>query len=209
MAPATARPRRRRDAVRRPQILKTAIELVREKGLWSVRISDIAERAGMSAPNVVYYFGTKDDLLVEAISAVDGAFYDDARSALERLPRARDRLVALIVRSSTADWLLWMELWVYARHHPDTAAAQRRFQRRWRRAVLEVIELGVATGEWQVANPADVAQRLCALTEGLAVQMVLGDGDHTPERYVELSLAAAALELGCDPAELRTAAGAL
>jgi AcrR family transcriptional regulator len=203
MSPATTRPRRRRDALRRPQILKTAIGLVREKGLWSVRISDIAERAGMSAPNVVYYFGTKDDLLVEAIGGVDDAFYEDAREALEHLPRARERLVALIVRSSTADWLLWMELWVYARHHPDTAAAQRRFHRRWRRAMVEVIELGVANGEWRVADAADVAQRLCALTEGLAVHMVLGEPDHTPERYVELSLAAAALELGCEPAELR------
>jgi hypothetical protein len=38
---------------------------------------------------------------------------------------------------------------------------------------------------------------------------VLGDSDHTAERYVAMSLAAAALELGCDVGALRQAARAL
>jgi AcrR family transcriptional regulator len=193
--------------VRRPQILETAIELVREKGLWSVRISDIAKRAGMSPTSVVYYFGTKDDLFAEAISGVDDAFYDDVLAELARLPSAVDRFAWLIVRSSAADWLLWMELWAYARHHPDTGAAQRRFHGRWRQAIQDVVEYGTEHGEWRAADPSAVAQRLCALTEGLAVHMVLGDPDHTPERYVEMTLAAAALELDRDVAELQRAAG--
>ena len=32
--------------------------------------------------------------------------------------------------------------------------------------------------------------------------MVLGDAQHTPESYVAMSLAAASLELGCDPRAL-------
>ena len=51
-----------------------------------------------------------------------------------------------------------------------------------------------------------MALRLSALTDGLAVHMVLGDAEHTPEAYVAMSLAAASLELGCDPAELERAA---
>src|ERR1700761_4789955 len=162
------RPRPRPDAPRRPQILEIAIELMRERGLWSVRISDVAERAGMSAPNVVYYFGTKDDLFVEAITSLDDAFYQEALEQLAALPRAIDRLVALIVRSSTADWLLWVELWTYSRHYPDTAVAQRRFNRRWRTAVQGLIELGVDRREWRVSSAAGAAPRLCALMEGLA-----------------------------------------
>ena len=206
--PAGTRPRRRLDAVRRPQILQTAIELVREKGLWAIRLSDVAKRAGMSPTSVVYYFGTKDDLFAEAITGVDDAFYEDVLGELQALPSAVDRLAWLIVRSSAADWLLWLELWVYARHHPDTDVAQQRFHRRWRATLQDVVEYGVQTGEWEVAGAAaDIAQRLCALTEGLAVHMVLGDADHTPERYVEMALTAAALELRRDLAELQRAAG--
>lgn len=204
---AGTRPRRRLDAVRRPQILETAIELVREKGLWAIRLSDVAKRAGISPTSVVYYFGTKDDLFAEAITGVDDAFYDGVLAELQEMPAAVDRLAWLIVRSSAADWLLWMELWGYARHHPDTDVAQQRFHRRWRATLQDVVEYGGQTGEWAVTGAADVAQRLCALTEGLAVHMVLGDPDHTPERYVEMTLTAAALELGCDFGELQRAAG--
>ncbi len=184
------------------------MELVREKGLWSVRISDIAKRAGMSPTSVVYYFGTKDQLLADAITGADDAFYAPVLGELAALPEATERIAWLIVRSSTSDWLLWMELWVYARHHPGTAVAQRRFHRRWRQTIQDVVVYGVQTGEWSVSDPAAVAQRLSALTDGLAVHMVLGEPDHTRERYVEMTLVAAALELGCDPAALRRAAGA-
>jgi AcrR family transcriptional regulator len=189
------RPRRRLDAIRRPQILATATELVREKGLWSVRISDVAKRAEMSPTSVVYYFGSKDELFAEAISRADDMFYEPVLEELRRLDTAGERLAWLIVRSSTSDWMLWIDLWVYARHHPDTAVAQRRFHRRWREAIEEVVRQGIDAGEWEADDPSSVAQRLSALTDGLAVHMVLGDPDHTPERYVAMSLTVASLEL--------------
>jgi AcrR family transcriptional regulator len=201
-----SRPRRRLDAVRRPQILATATELVREKGLWSVRISDVAKRAGMSPTSVVYYFGTKDELFAAAISQADDMFYEPVLKELKQLDSACERLAWLIVRSSASDWMLWIDLWVYARHHPDTAVAQRRFHRRWRQAIEDIVREGHESGEWTVQNPSDVAQRLSALTDGLSVHMVLGDADHTPERYVSMTLAAAALELGCELQDLVDAA---
>ena len=206
MTSGLSRPRRRLDAVRRPQILATATELVREKGLWSVRISDVAKRAGMSPANVVYYFGTKDELFAAAISQADDMFYGPVLDELARLATATERMAWLIVRSSTSDWMLWIDLWVYARHHPDTAVAQRRFHRRWRQAIEDIVVQGVEAGEWTVADPGDVAQRLSALTDGLSVHMVLGDPDHTPDRYVSMTLAAAALELGCKREDLMKAA---
>jgi AcrR family transcriptional regulator len=197
------RPKRRLDAVRRPQILATAVELIREKGLWDVRISDVAKRAGISPTSVVYYFGTKDQLLADAITGADDAFYGPVVAELAPLRRAGQRLACLIVRSSTSDWVLWLDLWVYARHHPETADAQHRFHRRWRNTIEDVIVYGCETGEWKVADPADTAQRLSALTDGLAVHMTLGDPDHTRDRYVEMSLMAAALELGVPVAALQ------
>jgi AcrR family transcriptional regulator len=202
-----SRPKRRLDAVRRPQILATAVELVREKGIWSVRISDVAKRAGMSPTSVVYYFGSKDELFAEAISGADDMFYEPVLDEIAQLETACAQLACLIVRSSTSDWLLWIDLWVYARHHPETAVAQRRFHRRWRQTFEDVVRRGADAGEWQVQDPPGVAQRLAALTDGLAVQMVLGDPDHTRARYVEMTLAAAALELGCDLQAMADAAG--
>jgi AcrR family transcriptional regulator len=201
-----ARPRRPLDPVRRPQILAAAVELVREKGLSEIRISDIARRAGISPASVVYYFGTKDQLLAQAITEADDAFYDALWPELEQLPSALEQLARLVVRSSASDWLLWMDLWTYSQRHPDTAPSQRRFHRRWRAALADLIRRGAERGEWQVPDVDATAMRLSALTDGLAVHMVLGDPDHTAERYVEMTLTAAALELGCELDDLRRAA---
>ncbi|MGH2889808.1 MAG: TetR/AcrR family transcriptional regulator, partial [Solirubrobacteraceae bacterium] len=195
---AARRPRRRLDEVRRPQILATTVALIGERGLWDVRLADVARRAGISATSVVYYFGSKDQLFAEAIAAADDAFYEPLLAELSGLERGVDRVAALVERSSTSDWPLWMDLLVYSRRHPETAAAQRRFHDRWRQTIADVVGHGCETGEWAVAAPDEVALRLSALTDGLAVHMVLGDAEHTPARYVEMSLAAAALELGCD-----------
>src|ERR1700727_2770139 len=194
------RPRRRLDDVRRPQILRTTVELIRERGLWEVRLSDVAERAGISPPSVVYYFGTKDQLFAEAIHVADEAFYAPLADELGAHARAGQRMALLMHRSAASDWPLWIDLWVYSRHHPETAAAQRHFHERWRMTIEEIVRYGCQTGEWSVSDPAAVALRLSALTDGLAVHMVLGDSEHTPERYVEMSLVAAALELGVDRA---------
>jgi AcrR family transcriptional regulator len=195
--------------VRRPQILATTVALIGERGLWDVRLADVAKRAGISATSVVYYFGSKDQLFAQAIAEADDAFYEPLVAELAQLPTGGERIACLFLRSSTSDWPLWMDLWVYSRHHPETALSQRHFHERWRRTIADVISHGCARGEWSVADPDAVALRLSALTDGLAVHMVLGDAEHTPQAYVAMSLAAASLELGCDPAELERAVSAL
>jgi len=202
----STRPRRRLDAVRRPQILRSAVDMVREKGLWEVRISDVAKRAGVSPASVVYYFGTKDQLFAQAIASADDAFYEAIAPELERLDSAVARMAWLIVRSSTSEWVLWIDLWLYARRHPEIAGAQRRFHVRWRKAIADVIRYGTERGEWSCPDPDAAALRLAALTDGLAVHMVLGDPDHSRQQYVANSLTAAARELGRELDELRAAA---
>src|ERR1700753_1210000 len=200
------RPRPRLDDVRRPQILAETVALIGERGLWDVRLADVAKRAGISATSVVYYFGSKDQLFAQAIAEADDAFYEPLRAELEALQSATERIACLFVRSSTSDWPLWMDLWVYSRHHPETALSQRHFHERWRRTIADVIRHGSETGEWTVSEPDAVALRLSARTDGLAVHMVLGDAEHTPEAYVAMSLASASLELGCGLVALERAA---
>jgi AcrR family transcriptional regulator len=160
----------------------------------------------MSPTSVVYYFGTKDELFAQAIAAADDAFYASLSQELAAQERAMDRMACLIVRSSTSDWLLWIDLWVYTRHHPDTLVAQQAFHRRWRSILEEVIGYGSQTGEWTASDPAGAAQRLAALTDGLAVHMVLDDPDHTREQYVAMALTGIAHELDCSLDDLQTAA---
>lgn len=206
---ARAAPRRPRSRVRRPQILATTVELLREQGLWSVRVADVARRAGTSPAGVIYYFGSKDELFKAAIADADAGFYASVWPELDRLESGAERLAWLIVRSSRSEWVLWMDLWVYARRHPELLQTQRAFAERWCATIAGVIRHGQARGEFAPGDADALAVRLAAVTEGLAVHMVLEDPGRTPAHYVETSLAAAAAELGGDLAALRHAAASV
>ena len=73
------------------------------------------------------------------------------------------------MRSSTSDWPLWMDLWVYSRHHPETGGVAAPLPRALARTIAAVVRHGCDTGEWRVPDPEAVALRLSALTDGLAV----------------------------------------
>jgi TetR/AcrR family transcriptional repressor of bet genes len=199
-------PRRRLDDVRKPKILAAAVQLLVEEGLASVRVADVARRAGTSATSVIYYFGSKDALFEEAIAGADDAFYAALLADVERLESGVDRLAWLIVSSSATDWLLWMDLWVYARRHPEMLAAHRRFDRRFREMLADSIRHGQQRREFGAVDADEIALRLGSLMRGLAVHVALGEHEVTSARMVDECVHAAALELRCEPAVIQAAA---
>lgn len=54
----------------RRQIRSAAISLFGERGFEATSIGDVAERAAVPKANVLYYFGSKDDLWREAVDTV-------------------------------------------------------------------------------------------------------------------------------------------
>jgi AcrR family transcriptional regulator len=199
-------PRRRLEEVRKPQILAAAVQLLVEEGLSSVRVADVAQRAETSSTSVIYYFGSKAELFEQAIAGADDAFYEDLHADIEGLETGMDRLAWLIVRSSTTDWLLWMDLWVYARRHPEMMQAHRRFDGRFRGMLADTIRHGQTRGEFTDADADVVSVRVGSLMRGLAVHVALGGHEVDDHTMIEHTLHNASRELGCDLAELRAAA---
>jgi AcrR family transcriptional regulator len=197
-------PRPRVDHLRKPQIVAAAAEVLYERGLFDTRIGDIAERAGTSAPTVLYYFESKDRLLEEAVEQTDRDFYARLTAGQRRRRKASDRLTNLIEETSLgpggiSDWTLWMEIWVRARRDPSVRRSYFRLDRRQRKLIADIVRAGQEDGEFNTdVNPDDFAISLSGLMDGLGVQVTLGQPDVTPERMVERCLAIASLELGCE-----------
>jgi hypothetical protein len=99
-----------------------------------------------------------------------------------------------------------MDTWLLARQHEELREAERGFETRWCGVIADAIRQGMACGEFRAVDADEVALRLSALTEGLAIHMVLGHPGRSREHYVEMALKAAAAELGCDQAALLAAA---
>jgi AcrR family transcriptional regulator len=114
---------------RRTQMLEAAAEVIGERGLCDTRIADIAERAGLSPALVVYYFGSKEKVLTEALAYAEDLFYIEAFRELTGIEGASEKLVRLIElacpaveRSETDEyWALWVELWSRALRNDEAA----------------------------------------------------------------------------------------
>jgi AcrR family transcriptional regulator len=184
--------------VRRPAILTAAAEVISERGISNTRISDVAERAGTSAPGVLYWFPTKDALLVEALQFSDDRFYAALTDELATLGTASERLGRLIElwpAEGDAETTLWMELWVRALRDPQLAKTRERLDRRWREAIADIVRDGQADGEFGDADADDVALWLSALMDGFAIQLALGDPAVTADTVKRHCLALAEARL--------------
>jgi AcrR family transcriptional regulator len=198
-------PRRKPSQARRRQILQAAVQVIAEQGLCDTRIQSVAERAGASPALVIYYFGTKDRLLAEALTFAEEQFYSDTAGALAGIASARDRLVRLVQLSCSVgeqaagfvdEWVLWLDMWARAPRDQDVARDRATLDRRWRETIAEIVRQGQASGEFAPVDAGDFSLRLAALIDGLAVQVVLGDPAVSPERMFDLCMHTCAGELG-------------
>jgi AcrR family transcriptional regulator len=197
-------PRPRVDHLRKPQIVEAAAEVLYERGLFETRIGDIAKRVGTSAPTILYYFESKDRLLEEAVDQTDREFYARLTEGQAQHDCASDKLVHLIQETSLgpsgiSDWTLWMEIWVRARRDTSVRDSYFKLDRRQRKLIADIVRDGQAAGEFNADADADTfAIALSGLMDGLGVQITLGQPDVAPERMIDICLALASSELGCE-----------
>jgi AcrR family transcriptional regulator len=191
---------------RRAAILEAAAAVIVERGFCDTRVGDVAARAGASPSLVLYYFGTRDRILAEALTFIEERFYAALEAELAAIPSARDRLLRLLEQSGTGgetiagtevdEWVLWLDLWARALHQPEVARYRESLERRWRSTIARVIREGRDSGEFPRGDPDEVALLLSALIEGLAVQLVLNDPGIDATTMLGLVVRTAALELG-------------
>jgi AcrR family transcriptional regulator len=196
-------PRPKIEHLRKPQIVAAAAEVLYERGLFDTRIGDVAQRAGTSAPTILYYFESKDRLLEEAVDYTDREFYARITEGQARQVGSSDKLVHLVEEISLGprgltDWTLWMEMWVRARRDENVRETYFRLDRRQRELIADIVREGQASGEFvSGADPDEFALSLSGLLDGLGVQVTLGQPDVTADRMIDRCLALASSELGC------------
>ncbi|WHT15871.1 TetR family transcriptional regulator C-terminal domain-containing protein [Crossiella sp. CA-258035] len=189
----------RQNGGRRHDILSATIEHIRTRGIAATRPADIAASLGISTALVFYHFGTIENLIAEAFSAA--AEHDLARLAeLRAAGNALTRLAAVLrFYAPTGDatgWVLWIEGWAASLHDDNLRKVAQNLDLRWREAVEELINEGVAEGAFVCPDPRGAAWRMTSLLDGLAVQLVARQGTVRPEDLTGWLHEAVARELG-------------
>ncbi len=191
---------------RRDEMLRSALEVITERGFTDTRIADVAGRAGTSPALVIYYFGTKDNLLTEAVRLAEDLWYEFGAGRMDAVSGAAGRLeeIVTMIFMPPGDvgfpslWSLWVDLWARSLRHPDVAKVREEFDARWRRAIADVVVDGQRSGEFGPSDPIEFAIALSALLDGLAVQIALGDPAVDSGLALRISMSFAACTLGFD-----------
>jgi AcrR family transcriptional regulator len=194
-------PRRRtKGAARERLIVNAAADAIAEQGLAHVTVSDIARRAGIGVGHVSYYFPSKADLLMRAITQSEEQLHASMAVEIAELNDPWQRLGRIfdLSRSSgrgDSGWVLWLEVWSRAAQDPHVARLQAKLDSRWRATLSDVIRDGCATGAFATDDPELVSMLLSCLLDGLSVHMTLGDAQLSESRQRQIFIRAAQAHL--------------
>ena len=200
--------------VRRDQMLSAASTLIAERGFSDTRIADVAKRVGASPALVIYYFGTKDSLLTEALRWSERSFYAATEEMLRSTDKLRDRLEILVdwtlvadkQQDATGDWGLWFDLWAQAFRHPEVKKDRAELDAQWRALLARIVQDAIDKGEIANVDAETFAIVWGSLLDGLVVQVALDDPVVTFALARKVALEVADKELGlATPRSRRTA----
>ncbi len=182
-------PRPSVEVERREQILLAACQVMAEVGLRSLRVGDVARRAGTSHGTVHYYFDTKRELVLSAFDFNFRRSLDRRRPILDAAGDPLSRLRAFVDSYLPGDdpetvlaWRVWIELWNEALREPDLRELNERVYGEWRRLVAAILRDGQERGQFRGGDAVDTANLLIGMIDGLAIQVLLGSRDMTGDR---------------------------
>lgn len=172
--------RARRNAPPREEVLAAAMEMIAERGLEKLTMAALGRAVGMSSGHLLYYFGSKDELLLRTLEWSESRLGAERARLLARPASARDRLAAyvdLYVPDGHRDphWTLWLEVWNRSLGAVEDARdRQAAIEGAWHRDLAALVAEGVSRGEFRPVDADRFATRLRALLDGFSIHVAIG-----------------------------------
>jgi AcrR family transcriptional regulator len=151
----------------------------------------------MSSGQVMYYFTTKEHILLETLAWRE---HEDTRQRRAVLPEVTDiwckleRYVDLYLPSGPADpaWILWTEAWARSPHNAEVARFLDELMRPWGEDLAEIVEQGTREGIFGLrVAPGDFTTCFSAMLDGLAIVYLNQRPDQPRECMIELAMTSA------------------
>ncbi|MEV0188517.1 TetR/AcrR family transcriptional regulator [Kitasatospora purpeofusca] len=201
---ADARPRR--PARPREEVFATARAAIAEHGLAGLTMAGLGKKLQMSAGHLLYYFGSKDQLLLETLRWSEeqlGARRREMLADAARDVRGRlDEYTALYLPEGPGDprWILWVEVWGRSPASEELRQGQLEIEGPWQADLVALIEEGTAAGRFGPGDATERAVQIRALLDGLAVPIALGLAGARRSRALHLAGSACGTLLAAAPA---------
>ena len=170
----------RKQAPPRDEVLAAAMEMIAERGLEKLTMAALGTHVGMSSGHLLYYFHSKDELLLRTLEWSEGRLGTERGRLLTRSASARERLDAYVdlyvpVGHRDPHWTLWLEVWNHSQNADDAARdRQAAIEGAWHRDLVALLAEGVSRGEFRPVDPDRFAARLRALLDGFSIHVAIG-----------------------------------
>ena len=195
--PAPRRSSARGDS-QRQRIVDAALEAIRASPVADVQLAAIAERAGMRPSHILYYFPSRDEVLIAAVAHAEQRLAEGRSERLRAVEDPSARLRAY-VRAYLPDdrhdpvWKLWIEGWLRSASREAFRPVGADANLRWRADLIEALEHAAGGRGMSAEATTATARRLNFLLDGLAIHVL--SGKVAPEDAEEVAMAAIRAEL--------------
>jgi len=200
---------RKRPEERRAEILDTAAAIALDGGLERITLRAVADRLGVAPGLISHYFPVAEDLVAEAFAAAAtaerGQLFAASGTGVQRIAG----FIARVRHPGSHDMT---QLWLNARHlsrfRPAIAAALRAQEELDRTQLVELIEAGMASGEFATTDALTACVRIFIAVDGVG-SYVNDESSFEHPAYEGFVTDAAEWALGIPPGALHAAVAAL
>jgi AcrR family transcriptional regulator len=179
---------------RRAELVAVAARLFSQRGYHGTSMQDLGNELGIQRGSLYAHIGSKEELLFDVVEDGADRFLERGRQALESDGKAADRLRALLIghvetatqhlEASTVFLNEWRYLSPELRDHIQAK------RDRYEQTVREIIEAGIASGEFRADADIRFAATLVLSAGNWTYTWYHPGGDLTPEeigkRFAEL-----------------------
>ncbi len=207
MSDLDSRRTRRAGGAKRALVLDQVFAVLADRGYAGTRFVDVSEASGVAVSTLQGYFGSREDMLIEAMRHATSVAVADMNEFAARFDDDPwQQLVAMVDRglfTSVVIWRFLMEFWTAAAHDRElrelAAAGAEQYREPFTRAVRRGIESGAFTPRFDTSAIVEV---VVANIVGLLYPVVLGHlvPQDTGYRDVVLAQLAFALTTSTDDA---------
>jgi len=162
---------------RRRAIVDAALAEIRGQAVADVQLSAIAARAGVGSSHVLYYFGSRDGVLIAAVAQAEQELAAGRGERLRGIAGAAERLAAFVDAYLPDDrhdpvWKLWVEGWLRSPSRAEFNAVGRDADQRWMGDLVACLEHVTASGGALPDSAPAYARRFIFYLDGLAVHVL-------------------------------------
>ncbi len=178
MSDKGSRSTRRAGGAKRALVLDHVVAVIAERGYAGTRFIDVSEASGVAVSTLQGYFGSREDMLIEAMRRATSVAVADMNEFAARFDDPWQQLVAMIDRglsTNVVTWRLLMEFWTAAAHDAELKELAAALAEQYREPFTDAVRRGIENGAFAPRfDTAAIVEVVVANSVGLLYPVVLG-----------------------------------